>query len=490
MKFWAVAVLLVSCGDDAAPLSPDAAVPIDGPPIIGFQPPGLCDGTVWHPRADAALNALLLHFWNGGTQTLEEASPSSGQPAAYWIFAQAWDALLDGAERYGGARYRGLIDSFVLSRELQGWTSNYYDDENWMALALIRAYDLTGETALLDRAEMLFGDIMAAWDTSCCGAAPGGIWWDRAHTQKATASNAGPVITGVRLAMRTGRASYAGFARQVYDFWLAHMVDPSTHQVADHIDPSGAITRWKFTYNEGLMIGAALELGELADAHAIAGFMVSSETQNGVLFDGANCGGDCMQFKGIGYRYLAALVERGGTPDEMLVARQSAEAIWDQARAGDVFAIDWRGPPPSGAITIQQQSSAAMALARWAVLCRKPPVSDPNVLEAEEAELDHIGIEASHGGFGGWGYVAGWNNGGRLTFPMPAGHAHLVIDYAAGAGDASRLVNGTRVAFPQTGSWDNWSSVSVDTTLPIVIDWDANYLNIDRITLSQRTAAR
>ena len=68
-----------------------------------------------------------------------------------------------------------------------------------MALALIRAHALTGTQKYLDRATSLYADIKAAWNTTCCGPTPGGLWWDRPHTQKATAANAGAVITAMRL---------------------------------------------------------------------------------------------------------------------------------------------------------------------------------------------------------------------------------------------------------------------------------------------------
>ncbi len=71
---------------------------------------------------------------------------------------------------------------------------------------------------------------MAAWDTACCGASKGGVWWDTQHTQKATASNFGPVITALQLYGLTGNASYLSFGTQVcahaacvYWFVCAHM---------------------------------------------------------------------------------------------------------------------------------------------------------------------------------------------------------------------------------------------------------------------------
>ena len=49
--------------------------------------------------------------------------------------------------------------------------------------------------------------------------AAGGNWWDKQHTQKATASNAGPVILSLMLHSHfpTDR-SYSAFAEKVYHY--------------------------------------------------------------------------------------------------------------------------------------------------------------------------------------------------------------------------------------------------------------------------------
>jgi predicted alpha-1,6-mannanase (GH76 family) len=44
------------------------------------------------------------------------------------------------------------------------------------------------------------------------------------------------------------------------------MVNPVSFQVCDHINPDGTKVWWKFTYNEGLMIGASVELNEATGA--------------------------------------------------------------------------------------------------------------------------------------------------------------------------------------------------------------------------------
>ena len=277
----------------------------------------------YHARADQALQSFLLKFWNGGQQYLRNNFPSDGSLTGYWTYANGWDAMLDGVERTDGAQYAGLIQSFYDGQNERGWLNNYYDDECWMTLALIRAYDLTTNVVYLNQAQALYADVQTGWDTTCCGAVKGGMWWDKAHTQKATAANAGAALAGARLYQRTTNAAYLNFAAQVYAFWWNNMVNQKTFQVCDHINPDGTKVWWRFTYNEGLMIGASVELNEatgnaayLANAHKIATFMLNNEcvptAYGNVLYDGDNtgCGGDCHQFKGPAYRYLMRLYRK------------------------------------------------------------------------------------------------------------------------------------------------------------------------------------
>jgi predicted alpha-1,6-mannanase (GH76 family) len=341
-----------------------------------------CNAATAHARADAALDRMIAGFWNDSSRYFDAAEPTNGKLTGYWTFAQAFDAVLDGVERTMGRKYFADVAMLYAAQNARGWSSSFYDDENWMVLALMRAFDLTGERAYLDRAVALYLDITAAWDST--SAAPGGIWWDRSHTQKATASNAGPVIAGARLAARTGDAAHLAFARKAYEFWSMKMVDPVTYRLADHMLPDGTIVRGLLTYNEGLMSGAAYALylatGEarfLTDAHGIAQALIKNETKpttvGPVLTDGTNtgCVGDCPQWKGIAYRYLATLFRQDlQRTDYRTVLEASVEAAWTLARdpTTGFFANDWRGPPTTSA-SIEAQSSSAMALSLFASLC-------------------------------------------------------------------------------------------------------------------------
>jgi predicted alpha-1,6-mannanase (GH76 family) len=489
----------------------------DGSPDV---PPPIvtgCDAVTAHMRADRSIAQLMFGFWNGTTQYFDAAEPTTNNRTGYWTFAQAFDAVIDGVERTGSRRYRGLIQTLYSAQNGSTWRSDYYDDENWLALALMRAYDLTGNRAYLDRALALFLEITAAWDST--SAHPGGIWWDRAHTQKATASNAGPVITGVRLSARTGDPAHLTFARQVYDFWFTNMTVAATYEVRDHMNPDGTIAAGRLTYNEGLMSGAALALhaatGEArfrTEAHGFAGRLakvITKTTPVGrVLADGTNtsCTGDCPQWKGIGYRYLAAAFrDDPSRPEYLPVLQASVEAAWTLARSTTTgyFANDWAGPPMATA-SIEAQSSTAMAMNLLAMLCGSFPAPPDTAYEAEDAVLDHVGLEETNAGFSGWGYVSSWTANNQfvefvVTTPA-AGSYKLDFGYAAASSEATRSlsVNGAmalpRIAFPPTGAWTTWGRTSVNVQLAAganairliyqTANGGANPLNLDQMIVT------
>jgi hypothetical protein len=359
---------------------------------------------------------------------------------------------------------------------------------------------------------------MLGWDTSCCGTHLGGIWWNKTHTSKATASNGGPAIAGVRLAKRTNKPEYLDFAKQVYAFWMSDMVDQKTWAIYDHMNPDGSRGTGALTYNHGLLIGAGLELfnatGEahyLSESNSFAHYMIThavkSSSAGPVLNDfGNNCENDCAAWKGIGYRYLALLFQHDPTQtDYSTLLSNDAKAIWTLARdpATDLFSSNWAGPPPpSGGV--EKQGSAAMALNLYAMLCGSDPAAMPppaGVYEAEESILNHVGLEQKYMGFSGFGYVAAFDKDKQgVTFEVDvaqAGSYQLTWHYAAASGEASRrvLVGGqaSSVAFPATPGWDMWADAQSTVMLPqgkstIELRFDAanggsGSINLDRVTL-------
>jgi predicted alpha-1,6-mannanase (GH76 family) len=476
----AMIMAMAAWGLSAAVIAPGAGVPAAAQTTADY-----------HHYADVAIRSFLLKFWNPGQNYLNDTYPGNGRLTGYWTYANGWRTVIANAQRTRSRMYAGLIETFYEGQDRRGWYAGYYDDENWMVLALMHAYEVTHEARYLSQARSLFSDIQQGWDTSCCGTPPGGIWWDKAHTQKATASNAGPVIAACRLYAATREARYLTFAQQVYRYWWEQMVDPTTYQVTDHLNRDGTKVRWRFTYNEGLMIGASHALYRatndatfLANAHHVAGFMVRNEvtsTRCGpVLFDGTNegCRGDCRQFKGPAFYYLSELQRDSPQSAYQAVLQGSADALWNLARQSplSLFAVDWSGPPQS-AVSEGQESAAAIALSEYARTRGPSPGSGipSNGYEAEDATIHSLALEDRCAGFSGWGYVTGWNADGQwVTFRprLTPGPHRLTFRYAAGEGDARRLIliNGRRAGssllFPRTGSWDNYRTVGVRYRFP------------------------
>jgi len=320
---------------DAAPL--DAAKPVD--PAIKQM----------HQRADQLLATLMLADWpdlRANTTTYD------------WMYAHYWDAVLDAAERRGKNAFAGTARMFYDLQSQRGWLDGFYDDENWITLALLHSYRVTGETMYLDQAKVVFADIMKAWDTTCCGTHKGGLFWKKPAESKVTAINAGAVISASLLYAATSDATYLAFAKKAYDFWSNTMVDAATGHVYDGMDNAGNInTTWSFTYNEGLFIGAAVELARVthddshvALAHKVAGYMMTKEIEHtplGTILSDGNCSGDGQMFKGIGARYLGELYALDPTHTEYRdFLRRSADALWTLNRdpATSHVSCDWQGP--------------------------------------------------------------------------------------------------------------------------------------------------
>jgi hypothetical protein len=119
-----------------------AVIGLLGGAVSGFSQ---TTAETYHDRADQALESFLLKFWDGGAQYLRNRYPSTdNQLTGYWTYAHGWEAVMDGVERSGRQEYYGWIESFYIGQNERGWIVAHYDDECWMTMALLRAYDLTG----------------------------------------------------------------------------------------------------------------------------------------------------------------------------------------------------------------------------------------------------------------------------------------------------------------------------------------------------------
>ena len=128
----------------------------------------------------------------------------------------------------------------------------YYDDNEWVALALVEAYELTGDNADLDRAEKTFRFVMSGEDKQLGG---GLFWHEQEKKSKNTCSNGPTIVAALRLYAVTHKADYLDTAKRLYLWTNAHLQD-TDGLYWDNVKLDGRVEKTKFTYNTALMLRA------------------------------------------------------------------------------------------------------------------------------------------------------------------------------------------------------------------------------------------
>jgi predicted alpha-1,6-mannanase (GH76 family) len=318
--------------------------------------------------------------------------------------AHAVDNLVDAWSRTGEAMYRERLAQIydgLLERNGGGWPNQFYDDMEWMAIAWLRVYQATGEDRYREVALVLWRDIQTGWNDHMGG----GIAWRKPQLDyKNTPANAPAVILAARLYRAFGNKADLAWAVKIYDWLTGNLVDPATGFVWDGINRlgDGAIDKhWKFTYCQGVYIGAGLELYRvtreriyLRSALRTAYAAIAELVDPGTSLLPPEGKGDGGLFKGIFVRYLTELIlavkgsrEMGGSAElagvaeltevnELIelnklieVMKSNADVLWNQGRRDDLplFGNCWN-QPVEGKVDLSMQLSGVMLLEMMAAL--------------------------------------------------------------------------------------------------------------------------
>ena len=267
----------------------------------------------------------------------------------YWWQAHVLDCLIDAQLRAPDAERLRLIRRLprALRRRNYGrWLNRYYDDAAWLALAMGRSERLLGVDNGAARA-VIAKTLYDAWRTDGPG---GGIPWRRGDTFRNVPANGSMALVMARV----GRIQRAG---EAVDWIHDHLWDNESDLILEGLRPDARDSR-VYTYNQGLVIGAELEL-VLAGRNAsrldrLVAAAASNLSRDGVLH---GCGGgDGGLFGGITVRYLAAVArELPGTGEREVRIRErarglvlaSAEAAWAhraETPEGVFFGPEWDVP--------------------------------------------------------------------------------------------------------------------------------------------------
>lgn len=258
-------------------------------------------------------------FWDEKEKVFKHQYPIDTKPFCYWWHAHAVDVLIDAFLRTKKQDYLDIIDEelktvYVLNGNT--YLNNWYDDMEWMALALLRLFDVTGKQEILDNVLLLWDDIKTAWN-SLQG---GGMAWKKDQIDyKNTPANAPAAILAYRLYQRLRSDEFWEWGDRIYNWNLENLTDRNLWIVFDGINRLGdgrIDYSWDYTYCQGVVVGAALERYKISRAEI--DLKVAREIANSAIHRYCDAHGgilqyegkeDCGLFKGIMIRYFSSLVE-------------------------------------------------------------------------------------------------------------------------------------------------------------------------------------
>ncbi len=332
------------------------------------------EGIIWGERADSAQAALDKNFWFSLAEIYFSTS-ARGETRNYWWQAHAIDALVMGYRRTGSSFYTGRINALyqgIISSG--GFTDNYNDDMEWMALALLRTYEATKKSFYLNEANSLWQTVLKGWSDNPGG---GGIQWRTTGIYKNVPANAPACILACKLYEDFGDSANLSWALRLHAWIDRHLVDDTTGIILDGIsyqDTVGTSNHGSYTYNYGTYIGASLYLFQVTRDTSYLDEAVREanvadsifSTSSGILrSEGTGDGG---LFKGIYVYYLSKLILEPALNDSMKNVYTSfivnnADTLWDHAQQPGtaLFNDDWQ-QPPSGSVTLSEDLSGVTLL--------------------------------------------------------------------------------------------------------------------------------
>lgn len=214
-------------------------------------------------RASMAMQRLDRDFFDARLHAYTATRLKRGPIVSVWPISQVLTASVDlydlthaPTDRARMYRIIGSLQAYMgrggVYHTRTFPSARYSDDNNWIALALLHAYDLTHDRGLLAPVERIFAYAVASWD-----GAQGGVLWADTRRDRPTASTAPAITIGLRLARITGNSYYRAWADRFYTWENAYLCGPDG-LYWDHYLPDGSLDRDIVSYNQGVMIEANL----------------------------------------------------------------------------------------------------------------------------------------------------------------------------------------------------------------------------------------
>jgi hypothetical protein len=342
-------------------------------------------------RAERAFQAMQKYYY------LDGSGLYAGEPFSFlWPFSQALAATVSMANIPGmkgaymrevNARLIGLqnyLDTTNSGAPEGAYTSTlpaydgttappvgpggtkYYDDNDWVAIELVRVYELTHAASALGAAEGIMAFEMAGWQADPSLACPGGIPFSNApeNTERNTVTDGPAAELAVQLYRITGTAQYLQFAEMAYEWVRRCLLEPNG-LYADHIGPTGVVEPMLWSYNQGSMIGAGTLLFQ---ATGNSGYLYEArQTAKAALayFTPERLGSEIPFFPAVYFRNLLYLDSVTHDPPGPALAQAYVNYAWQHLRLSNNLFVS--GSPASAQLLVQA------AIAQIYALLSSPP---------------------------------------------------------------------------------------------------------------------
>jgi predicted alpha-1,6-mannanase (GH76 family) len=314
-------------------------------------------------RALEAYSAMQRYFYRAADGSYAGTYPAAARAQA-WPFSQAlWAtievAALPGADLDARAGLRARLRALAayshpearrpaeFASTFGGSGDVYYDDNLWIALALVEASRVLPGTTALATARQLFTLVGDGWDFDADDPCPGGVFWTRTgpNHDRNTVTTANAALLALRLDEALGSRANLAWAQGAYA-WTRNCLEEASGLVADHIDRHGEIDPHPWSYNEGAMIAAGVHL--YRDTGKRRYLAEAEKTANAALrrIGDPLTSGEPPVFLAIFYRDLLELTDALPTRPDRSASEAFADEAWTDARDPDtgLFSFDGRKP--------------------------------------------------------------------------------------------------------------------------------------------------
>ncbi|MEO7719995.1 MAG: glycoside hydrolase family 76 protein [Capsulimonas sp.] len=202
-------------------------------------------------------------MWANGVQFTVLAAAAHENPKKYktalYEFTHGLESYWDPKPKSGPSGYNAYCSG-------PGGTDKYYDDNEWLVLGLVEAYEATKNPNFLKKARATQKFVLSGWDSKL----DGGVYWKLDRKSKNTCSNTPASAAALRLYQVGHDKAQLSWALKIRK-WTKDKLQDSDGLYWDNIDLKGKVEKTKWTYNTGLAIRTDVLLYQMqGDKKALA----------------------------------------------------------------------------------------------------------------------------------------------------------------------------------------------------------------------------